>query len=162
MPRMPSVLQPLAWSAVPVGKGGSSKSMGTCGGAPSSFLRVAGRRGEQRPSRLYLALPNWDLSQRPGRVLVRLFGVVAYVPQSSEFTGFTPYIFAVAQNRCPATWGAPEVARVRPRDVRGLHGATGRLRGPDPDAVAAPRRHPVPAAVPGVDRAGPRVELIRQ
>ena len=48
-------------------------------------------------------------------------------------------------------------ARLRPRDVRGVHGATGRFPGPDPDAVAAPRRHPVPAAVPGVDRAGPRV-----
>ena len=48
-------------------------------------------------------------------------------------------------------------ARVRPRDVRGLHGATGRLRGPDPDAVAPPRRDPLPAAVRRVDRAGPRV-----
>ena len=59
--------------------------MGTCGGAPSSFLRVAGRRGEQRPSRLYLALPNWDLSQRPGRVLVRHFDVVCRVAFLEEF-----------------------------------------------------------------------------
>ena len=48
-------------------------------------------------------------------------------------------------------------ARVWPRDVRGLDGAICSVRGPDPDAVAAPRRDPLPAAVPRVDRAGPRV-----
>ena len=58
---------------------------------------------------------------------------------------------------CAICFGHDGDARLRPRDVRGVHGATGRFPGPDPDAVAAPRRHPVPAAVPGVDRAGPRV-----
>ena len=49
-------------------------------------------------------------------------------------------------------------ARVRPRDVRAVHGEPRRFPGPDRDAVAAPRRHPVPAAVPRSDRAGPRMK----
>ena len=48
------------------------------------------RRRRPRPSRLYLALPNWDLSQRPGRVLVRHFDVVCRVARSSRNFGFCP------------------------------------------------------------------------
>ena len=106
-----------------------SSSFSLCRGAP---------RRRPRPSRLSSAAARRGLSQRPGHALVRHFDVVQRV-DAFRIRVFT--LFCSAQ-----------------RDVRGLHGPTRRFRGPDPDAVAPPRRDPLPAAVRRVDRAGPRVK----
>ena len=89
-PRMPSVLQPLALvGGTPrTGKEGVQRAWVLVVVLPPRFFVSRGAAARPRPSRLYLALPNWDLSQRPGRVLVRHFDVVCRVARSSRNFGF--------------------------------------------------------------------------
>ena len=104
-----SVLKPLARSCTlrQDGKGRSSRSMGTCGGAPSSFPPVRGAPRRRPRPRLSSAAASRDLSQRPSRALVRHFGIVPEV-RASRIFGFCSG-FAVPKT-CPATCGGPEVS----------------------------------------------------
>ena len=98
--------------------------MGICGGAPSSFLvsqRASG--GRPRPPRLSSAGATRDLSQRPGRALVRRFVVVPAIRTRSEFSGFICRPFAVQLKRCPTTRGAPWFLTGKPVKGLGEHSA---------------------------------------
>ena len=91
--------------------------MGTCGGAPSSFLCVAGRRGGDRCRRDYpSAQASRDFSQRKSCALVPHFDIVPEV-RRPEFSGFAG-INCSAKTAVRRRAGAPR--RLTGKPVKGL------------------------------------------
>ena len=88
--------------------------MGICGGAPSSFLvsqRASG--GRPRPPRLSSAGASRNLSQRPGRALVRHFDVVPAIRHAQNFRVLQADLHC---QKTTLSWtrGGPEVPQGKP------------------------------------------------